>query len=765
MELWFTTAELAALKLPGLPTSKKGWALHVKRYGWLSVAGKHRQRRGHGGGVEYHSDLLPDGALATYGEMATGTVVVDNDDRLEAERQESETVALAALDHRDARLALLAASGRFAEGVKVTRATADGMFCGLYNIGKIPVDGWVREAVKELAPRSLNRWRALRASGQIGKLAIDKGAARRGSGTLDQPEVRAWLLGFIACEPQASAEAALRYLKQKHPDIQTSHRSVMRALKTLKDTEKVALTRITNPDAWKSKYEPSGQNSNAASRLNELWLIDASPADVMLTTGRHSIYACIDRYSRRTIIYVTKTPRSEAVCLLLRRALLAWGVPEIVKTDNGSDFKAKRTVGLLNFLEIDVRVSAPFDPKAKAHVERVIKTFQHDCASELSGFIGHSVADRKVIEERKSFAQRIGQTDDEVFHVSLDAKTFQEKCDHWAAMRYEHREHGGLKKKTPWQVASSYQGKIRRIEDVHALDMLLAPIAGSNGIRTTSKLGVRIDNAIYMTPTVLPATRVFVRMDPADMGRCFLFTEDGLNFLGEGMCPELAGVDPAKAAAETKRQLNDLLAEGLKPIRASQRQFKKDKSTLSDLIARGEAEAAGKLVSLPRPSETYSTPALEAAREAIGPALRPEDVRAGMQAIDARVDGYRAEVEGNLAGAQAAPGEGVQPLRKEATPQQRMARARDIAERMRCGVEVSNAEAVWLGGFQRHPEYIGALANADERFRHVLFLDAAKKSGAPLWSFEEAWLTGYRGGAEYAARLDVYTNFGEVALR
>ena len=65
--------------------------------------------------------------------------------------------------------------------------------------------------------------------------------------------------------------------------------------------------------------------------------IDASPADVMCVDGRHSVYLCVDIFSRRLIVYVSKTPRAEAVALLIRRAILAWGVPERVHTDNGSD--------------------------------------------------------------------------------------------------------------------------------------------------------------------------------------------------------------------------------------------------------------------------------------------------------------------------------------------------------------------------------------------------------------------------------------------
>jgi len=687
MKSWLTTSDLAGLALPGYPDTRKGWDLLVERESWAERPGLCRPRSKRGGGLEYHVDLLPPAVLAVYVAQATGRVVVADEDRVLAEASEPENLQAAALDHRDARLALVEAAERVAKSGGMTRATADTIFCAHYNAGKIEVDGWVRAAVKEVSPRSLRRWRDLRAAGQIGRLAVDRGVGRRGKGALDAPEVRGWLLGYIASAPHSSAQRARDYLRVQFPDIDVSLATVSRALTALKGAEKVALTRITNPDAWKSKYEVSGSNSSAVTRLNERWMIDASPADVLLTTGRHSIYAAIDIFSRRTIIYVTKTPRAEAVCLLLRRAILAWGVPEKIRTDNGSDFKAKRIAGLLHFLKIDPEVSAPFDPKAKAHVERVIGTFQHDCASDLPGFIGHNVSDRKVIEERRAFAQRLGESDDNIFCVELDAKGLQAVCDHWAGVRYEHRPHGGkdMGRKSPFQKANEYRGVIRKIDDVHALDLLLAPIAGGDGTRTVTKSGVRIDNSLYMVAAILPGERVFVRMDPADAGRIYCFSDDGLTFRGEGVCPELAGVDPMALLAQTKKRQAELLAERTAPIRRELRELKKNKPQLAAEIARSEAEKAGKLVALPRPTETYSTGALEAAADALaGKAKAP----APSQRIERVV---------------LAPQPAVAVLPE--TRHQRFARAQAMEEQEKAGIALSIEDARWLAGYRAGAEY------------------------------------------------------------
>lgn len=64
---WFTAAELAALRLPGMPKSKSAISDLIKQQRWrqrLTLAGDRlaRRRKGRGGGWEYHHSLLPLGA-------------------------------------------------------------------------------------------------------------------------------------------------------------------------------------------------------------------------------------------------------------------------------------------------------------------------------------------------------------------------------------------------------------------------------------------------------------------------------------------------------------------------------------------------------------------------------------------------------------------------------------------------------------------------------------------------------------------------------
>ena len=51
---WASAAELAAMKLPGIPTGKKNVLRHADRDGWQS-----RPRQARGGGREFHVSSLP----------------------------------------------------------------------------------------------------------------------------------------------------------------------------------------------------------------------------------------------------------------------------------------------------------------------------------------------------------------------------------------------------------------------------------------------------------------------------------------------------------------------------------------------------------------------------------------------------------------------------------------------------------------------------------------------------------------------------------
>ncbi len=709
MKEWLTAKELAAEKLPGIPATIKGVLNLAEREGWNLDPYRARRRAGRGGGMEYSIGLLPSLAQITYRQrnIPVGPVPAA------ANVQPAAALSGRAALERDARLAIVRAFGAFARGQRLNQQGCELLFVNKYANGTFAIEAWVRELIPSFSIRTLARWRA-EAGRDPNGLAFDRGAARQGTGALDtanEGAVRAWILGLIAHQPHLSAAHVRTLCRAEFGDTVTVRgrtlpmpplRTFQAALKTLKQTEKVVLTKLTDPDRFRSHMQLSGSGSlRHIGEPNRLWQIDASPVDALCTDGRHSIYACVDIATRRGVFYMSRTPRAEAVGLLLRKAILAWGVPYEVKTDNGSDFVAKSTQRLLTSLGITAITSDAFSPEQKGHVERLIKTFQHDATTLLPGFVGHNVADRKAIEGRKSFAQRLGADDAATFSVQLTAAEMQAHVDAWAELHYEHRAHAGLKGVTPAEAAAQASHTVRRV-DVRALDLLLAPAARGDGTRVMAKTGIHVDNHAYHCGAILPGTRVFVRRDPLDLGRLYLFEPDGETFLGEALNAELSGL-PAAALIMAEREIRaEVLAERTAAIEKTRRELRKGPHLAQRARQVWERDAAGRaaekadVVPFPRPEVEHTTPHIAAARDAATRRAKPPAAAPLSEAAAATHARLREQVR-------QAPN--VTPLRQQETARAKFRRMLDLEARHARGETVDAEELIALGRYQGTPEY------------------------------------------------------------
>lgn len=689
MQRWMTLSDLASARLPGLPATRQGLAARAEREGWAARRGMCRARLEHGGGVEFAVELLPEEARA---ELIKRAGIVANTPCIPLVAQD--TLPAGEQARRDARLWVLNAVEDFARENGLAAYPADLLYSAAYNVRNIDVPAWVVAEIRTASREQIRIWRKIRAAEGDDALGRDDRGRKSLLDTALDGEVRAFCLAIMAAKPFVNAKhvraTVIDRYRERLPRL-PSLRDVQRAMRRWEVEYRNELLRLRDPDGYRSRVEFSAVGSTRADNLNDLWQIDASPADVMLKGGkRHSIYMCLDIYSRRTIVLVTRTPRASAVGELIRKAILAWGLPRVIKTDNGSDFTAASTVRLLDALGITIELSPPYQPKTKGNVERVIGTFQRDLAG-CPGFIGHSVADRKVLENRKAFNARLGAKAEALFDVEMDMAEFQSWCDSWTDRIYGHAPHESLRRRSPFEVAASWRGTLRRVEHPEALDILLAPIAGGGGIRTVQKTGVRVDNHHYYTAAAMPGTRVLVRMDPADLGRVLLFAEDGEAWLGEGICPELAGRDPVATSQEVKAAQKAFEAGRLTDIRREMRKI--GPRTVSDALLReGERRAAG-VVAFPQPSAPVSTPAMQAAAEAVARGMQPVT---SPPDLDAR----RAAVLGSPTKRTA-----MRPQPSTETPQQRFRRALDLEAALRAGHPIDPADEAWLRIYQRQPQY------------------------------------------------------------
>ena len=653
---WVSAAELAGL--PGMPGSDRGVERRALKEGWL------RQRRnGRGGGFEFHVSALPAITRAALGAETRETPTPATEaakvgalegaklklqEQLTAEaahnrRLESlrKSVSLSERDQRrlDAKLALLRARELFQQSHGLSLKDSEHQFAGAYNRGAIDVPASVRHLIPNCSASSLQRWRVDLKTEGLTRLAGAYGN-RKGTSKIDaQPAVRELVIGLLVAKPHARATHVMQMLEARLGSTATalpSMRALERWIAQWKKENAQTFMAIANPDAWKNRYMVAfGSQSEGIARLNQRWEFDSTPADVMLADGRHAVLGVIDVFSRRPKLLVSKTSKGTAIATLVRHALLDWGVPEEAKTDNGADYTGHHITRVFDSLAIQQTLCPPFQPWHKPHIERFFRTFAHDLVELLDGFIGHNVAERKSIEARRSFAERLMQRD-AVIEVNMTAAEFQKFCDAWCEDIYMHRPHDGLSGKTPFETVAALREPVREITDERALDILLAEAPDNHGMRTVQKKGIQIDNAWFVAAELeaYVGEQVLVKFDAIeqDLGRVYVFGGADRQFLCIAECPERTGMNRQEVAARGRELQKRRVQEERRALKAAARAVKTD-DIVSDIL-RDRALKAGKLTLFPQPSEAHESEGLAAAREAVSAAMPAAPARADQDVLD-----------------------------------------------------------------------------------------------------------------------------------
>ncbi|WP_019500864.1 Mu transposase C-terminal domain-containing protein [Pseudanabaena sp. PCC 6802] len=644
MKGYFSSLELAGLI--GLPSTDRRVRERAIRESWRS-----RDRIGRGGGKEYQ---LPDRYWTPEFEEAARARFPDkfagDDSLLEVSLQapiatppavapefpKSDNVVGFEIEPPDpkaskkdrtaeARYEILKAYDRaeqtgFCKLEGLSRLRCEENFAVKYNNGEVELPQWIRTQEPKLSRSTLKNWqKRLETEGFEGLKPKNRGRAGKVIDT--EEELRNFTLGMVAKYPHCRAvqihEAMhARFADSALPSVST----VARWVRDWKRTNAQLFAAVSNPDKFKSKHMAAfGSYSEGIDRLNQLWQLDSTPADVMCADGRYHLVAVVDVFSRRAMLLVTKTSRSVAILALLRRAILAWGVPEAIKTDNGKDYTSRHITRVLDDLRIERDLCAPFSPWQKPYVERFFRTFSSGLLELLPGYTGHNVADRQELRAQKSFSERLYQKDG-VVEVGMTSEQLQSFADRWCD-KYHHEAktaHGG---KTPFEIYTGSQGAIRTVSDERLLDVLMA----EGGTRTVQKRGVQIEGGWFIAVELEAyiGQPVQARLDPADLGRIYIYDGDG-KFICVAENPERTGMDRAKTAVVAKRKQKERIQAGKKALKALAK--KANVGDVVDEMLSAAERRNGKLTSLPKSSEEYAAEALhEAARtlEALAPVPEP----------------------------------------------------------------------------------------------------------------------------------------------
>lgn len=293
-----------------------------------------------------------------------------------------------------------------------------------------------------------------------------------------------------------------------------------------------------------------------AARPNAIWQADHCFLDIEVLRedgepAKPWLTVVMDDFSRAVAGYFLSfdAPCSIRTALALRQAIWRkedprWrvcGIPEILYTDNGSDFTSHHLEQVAADLKIRLVFSLPGHPRGRGRIERIFSTINQLCLSALPGY---------------------APPGSEGFHSrpALSLAALDAHLREFFLNDYHQRAHSttGVPPQKRWESG----GFLPQMPDsLERLDLLLLTVAKSRRVHSD---GIRFQGLRYVD-TGLAAyigEDVTLRYDPRDVAEVRLFHEG--KFLCRAVCPELAGEtvalrDILQARGRRRRELRSTL--------------------------------------------------------------------------------------------------------------------------------------------------------------------------------------------------------------
>jgi putative transposase len=290
---------------------------------------------------------------------------------------------------------------------------------------------------------------------------------------------------------------------------------------------------------------------------NALWQADHTLLDIYVVRegqepARPWLTTIIDDYSRAIAGYFLSfdAPSSLNTSLALRQAIWRkedprWhicGIPQILYTDNGSDFTSHHLQQVGADLKIRLIYSQPGQPRGRGCVERLFQTCNQMLLCTLPGY----TQEGKVVVGQPSLTltQLDGHFREFVlntYHRNVHSETKMPPQARWEA--------GGFLPQMP--------------ESLEQLDLLLLTVAKSRKVHPD---GIRFQGMRYMDINLAAyvGEEVTLRYDPRDMAVVRVFHEE--RFLCRAICQELAGEtiplrEIIQARNRRRRELREVITD------------------------------------------------------------------------------------------------------------------------------------------------------------------------------------------------------------
>jgi putative transposase len=244
-------------------------------------------------------------------------------------------------------------------------------------------------------------------------------------------------------------------------------------------------------------------------------------------TAKPWLSTVIDDYSRAVAGYFLsfQDPSALHTSSALRQAIwrkedarwVVCGIPDVLYTDNGSDFTSNHLEQVGADLKIRLVFSIPGKPRGRGRIERFFSTVNEMFLCELDGYAPAGGAVRgKPTLALAEFDTLFRTFLLDVYHRRENAETKTPPIERWEA-----------------------NGFLPRMPDsLEQLDLLLIQVARARQVRAD---GIHFQSLRYISTTLAAyvGETVTLRFDPRDMAEIRVFHED--KFLCRAVCAELAG--------------------------------------------------------------------------------------------------------------------------------------------------------------------------------------------------------------------------------
>jgi putative transposase len=265
---------------------------------------------------------------------------------------------------------------------------------------------------------------------------------------------------------------------------------------------------------------------------NTIWQADHTPLDILLVrpdgeAAKPWLSVVIDDYSRAIAGYFLsfEDPSALHTSLALRQAIwrkedprwIVCGIPDVLYTDNGSDFTSRHLEQVGADLKIRLVFSLPGKPRGRGRIERFFSTVNEMFLCELDGYApAGGVVRGKPTLTLAEFDTKFRAFLLDVYHRRENTETKMRPVERW--------ETNGFLPRMP--------------DSLEQLDLLLIQVAKARQVRAD---GIHFQSLRYISTTLAAyvGETVTLRFDPRDMAEIRVFHRD--KFLCRAVCAELAG--------------------------------------------------------------------------------------------------------------------------------------------------------------------------------------------------------------------------------